>query len=61
MPESAPKARIETAWTDSVWLWPLAGYQAGEGILRRPVQVLDIKGRNGEIKHIVLEKRAYWR
>ena len=36
MPESAPKARIETAWTDSVWLWPLAGYQAGEGILRRP-------------------------
>ena len=36
VPEASPKARIETAWTDSVWLWPLAGYQAGEGILRRP-------------------------
>ena len=30
-------------------------------IYEKPVQVLDIKGRGGEIKHVVLEKRADWR
>ena len=30
------KARVESAWKDSVWLWPLAGYEPGEGILNRP-------------------------
>ncbi|MBR4433547.1 MAG: hypothetical protein IKS80_03450 [Bacteroidaceae bacterium] len=30
------KARVESAWKDSVWLWPLAGYEPGEGILKRP-------------------------
>ena len=30
------KSRERTAWKDSVWLWPLAGYESGEGILNRP-------------------------
>jgi len=33
---ASTRSRVETAWPDSVWLWPLAGYQAGEGILCQP-------------------------
>ena len=30
-------------------------------IYEKPVQVLDVKGLGGEMKHVVLEKRADWR